>query len=294
MLASDPEHPGTLPVQQMRAGDHAFLCYDDHLQGWDVLSAFVWTGLARGEKVIVFPDPRLNAADVLRHLNDVPGVLLAQGYDSGRLELNSMRQLILPDRTFTAAQQWRRIVEETESAQARGFTGLRTYIDMGWVADLEADLNVMMARERQAEHLFTTGLYSEICAYERDRFPQQVLEAMCQAHPQNLLPALGHLRARQTDNTLWLVGEADLATREQFTHALAEAARSPVTRRGLTIDLCGVVFLGVECARELIRMMDRTTAHRPVRVRCTGSVALVLRRLGADPAVIDVAQVKGS
>ncbi|MGV9884057.1 MEDS domain-containing protein [Streptomyces sp. NPDC003006] len=290
MLASDLKHPGTLPVQQMSAGDHAFLCYDDHLQGWDVLSAFVWNGVARGEKVIVFPSPHLNASDVLRRLRDAPGVLLDQGYDSGRLEMSSMRQLILPDRTFTAAQQWRRIVEETESARAHGFTGLRTYIDMGWVADLEADLDVMMARERQAEHLFTSGLYSEICAYDRDRFPQEVLEAMCRAHPQNLLPALGRLRTRLAGRTLRLVGEADLATREQLTRALTDAVRSPDAQTGLTIDLDGVVFLGVECARELVRTMGLATPHRPVRVRCARRCAETLRHLGASPSAIDISR----
>ncbi|WP_189553965.1 MEDS domain-containing protein [Streptomyces lavendofoliae] len=290
MLAGDEHHPGTLPVQRMGPGHHAFLCYDDDAPGWDVLAAFVWSGLARGEKVIVLGPPRLTEAQVRSRLQEAPGPLPASGYERAQLELNSMRELILPDRRFTADRQWQRIVEESRAAREQGFTGLRTYIDMGWVADLGADLDLMMDRERRAGHLFTDGFYSEVCAYDRRRFPEPVLESMCRAHPENLLPRLGHLRCRHGDGTLCVIGEADAVTHGRFARALADLLRGPEPPAGfLTVDLSRTGFLGVESATELVLLLDRAPVHRPVRIRCRERHAGLLRRLGADPAALDVA-----
>ncbi|WP_143608696.1 MEDS domain-containing protein [Streptomyces sp. CB03234] len=291
MLASEEHHPGTLPVQHMGSGHHAFLCYDDDAPGWDVLAAFVWSGLARGEKVIVFGPPRLTEAQVRSRLQEAPGLLVASGYERAQLELSSMRELILPARRFTADRQWQRIVEESETARDEGYTGLRTYIDMGWVADLGADLDMMMDRERRAGHLFTDGFYSEICAYDRRRFPEPVLDAMCRAHPQNLLPRIGHLRCRHDNGTLQVIGEADVATYGQFAQALADLLRTPAPPPGLstrTVDLLRTGFLGAECATELVRLLDRAPADRPVRIRCSERHATLLCRIGADPAALDV------
>ncbi|GAA2500709.1 MEDS domain-containing protein [Streptomyces gobitricini] len=288
-LADEEHHPGTLPVQRMGPGHHAFLCYDDEAPGWDVLAAFVWSGLARGEKVIVFGPPRLTETQVRSRLQGAPGLPPASGYERAQLELSSMRELILPARRFTADRQWQRIVEESAAARAEGFTGLRTYIDMGWVADLGADLDAMMDRERRAGHLFTDGFYSEICAYDRRCFPGPVLESMWRAHPEHLLPRLGHLRCGLGDGTLRVIGEADLATREQLARALADLLRNPPPPGGpFTVDLLRTGFLGAESAAELVLLLDRAPAHRPVRIRCSERHARLLRRLGADPAALDV------
>lgn len=287
-LAGEEQHPGTLPVQHMGAGDHAFLCYDGEAPGWDVLAAFVWAGLARGEKVIVLGPPHLGESEVRARLQEAPGLPAAAGWERAQLELSSMRELILPQRRFTADRQWRRIVEETEAARVEGFSGLRTYIDMGWVADLGAGLDMMMDRERRAGHLFTDGFYSEICAYDRRRFPEPVLEAMCRAHPRNLLPRLGQLRCLHGNGTLRVIGEADLATAPRFAEALAGLFRDSGASGAVTVDLRRTGFLSAACADELVRRIARAAAGRPVRVRCSAGHALLLRRLGADPARLEV------
>ncbi|MFF9869412.1 MEDS domain-containing protein [Streptomyces sp. NPDC013953] len=287
-LAGEAQHPGTLPVQHMGAGDHAFLCYDGDAPGWDVLAAFVWAGLVRGEKVIVLGPPHLTEADVRARLQEAPGLAAASGYERTQLELSSMRQLILPQRRFTADRQWRRITEEAEAARAEGYSGLRTCIDMGWVADLGAGLDVMMDRERRAGHLFTDGFYSEICAYDRRRFPEPVLEAMCRAHPRNLLPRLGQLRCLYGNGTLRVIGEADLATAPRFAEALSALFRNSGASGPVTVDLRRTGFLSAECAAELLRRIARSAPERPVRVRCSAGHALLLRRLGVEPAGLEV------
>ncbi|QGV77438.1 MEDS domain-containing protein [Streptomyces ficellus] len=288
-LAGDEHPPGTLPVQHMGPGHHAFLAYDDEAPGWDVLAAFVRAGLARGEKVIVFGPPRLTEAQVRSRLDEAPGTPATPGYERTQLELSSMRELILPARRFTADRQWRRIAEESGAARDDGYTGLRTYIDMGWVADLGAGLDMMMDRERRAGHLFTDGFYSEVCAYDRRRFPEAVLEAMYRAHPENLLPGLGRLRCLHGRGALRVVGEADTATYGQFARALARLLADPAPGP-LTVDLLRTAFLGARAAAELAGLPGRAPAGRTVRIRCSRRHARLLRHLGADPAVLDVTE----
>lgn len=271
---------GTIPVQHLRAGDHAFVSYADDDAGRDVVSAFAWAGLVKREKVMVFAAPQLDE-DVVWGRLDAPGVLLESAREQGQLVLSSMRALIHPHGAFTPDRQWERITEETDKALAEGYSGLRTYIDMHWVGDLGADVEVMMHRESHAQHLFTDRPYTEICAYDGRWFNSRVLSAMHEAHPCRLLPRLGDLHVEQADGVVQLTGEADIATREQFIGAVREGLRRSGNSRTLTVDLSGLVFLGVACAVDLLRLV-REHPHGQVRVHCPPTPARLLRRAGAD------------
>ncbi|MFG2502092.1 MEDS domain-containing protein [Streptomyces sp. NPDC048441] len=280
MAAAGSASVGTIPVQNLRSGDHAFVSYADDDAGRDVVSAFAWAGLVKREKVIVFAAPHLDEEQVWNRL-DAPGVLLGAAREHGQLILSSMRALLHPQNGFTTDRQWQRITEETDRALAEGYTGLRTYIDMHWVGDLDADVDVMMHRESHAQHLFTGRPYTEICAYDSRWFDSGVLTAMHEAHPCRLLPHLGALHVELTDGMVQLAGEADLATREQFIGAVREGLRRSENSRPLTVDLSGIVFLGVACAVDLLRLV---LAHPqgPVLVHCPPNPARILRRAGAD------------
>lgn len=279
MATADSASVGTIPVQNLRAGDHAFVSYADDDAGRDVMSAFAWAGLVKKEKVMLFAAPHLEEDQVWNRL-DAPGALLGFAREHGQLVLSSMRALIHPQHGFTPQRQWERITQETDRALAEGYSGLRTYIDMHWVADLDADVEVMMHRESHAEHLFTARPYTEICAYDSRWFAPAVLEAMHQAHPCRLLPRLGALHVEQTQGLVQLVGEADLATREQFISAVREGLRHSESSRLLVVDLSGLVFLGVACAVDLLRLV-LTHARGPVRVHCSPTPARILRQAGA-------------
>lgn len=272
---------GTIPVQHLRAGDHAFVSYADDDAGRDVVSAFAWAGLVKREKVMVFAAPHMDDEQVWGRL-DAPGALLGSAREQGQLVLSSMRALIHPQDAFTPHRQWERITQETDRALAEGYSGLRTYIDMHWVGELDADVGVMMHRESHAQHLFTDRPYTEICAYDSRWFDPGVLTAMHEAHPCRLLPCLGALHAEQAEGMVQLVGEADLATREEFIGAVREGLRrSEESRQSLVVDLSGLVFLGVACAVDLLRLVLEHP-HGPVRVTCPPTQARILRRAGAD------------
>lgn len=266
-------------VRRMLPGDHAFVSYEEDEGHWEVLSLFAQRGLARQEKVIVFPAPQLAEATVRDRMEaHLPS--LAAAREGGQLTVSSMRDLISPDAAFTPERQWSRIQEETDRAVAEGYDGLRTYIDMHWVADLEADIEVMMYRESNAQHLFTGRPYSEICAYDRRQFSGDVLSAMRHSHPRELLSRAGQLAAAHAPGTVRLAGEADLATREQFTTALHRAlAERPVGAR-LLVDLTQLDFLSTGCATELLlRLYD--APHEQIDLHCGSAHAALLHRLGA-------------
>ncbi|WP_236592318.1 MEDS domain-containing protein [Streptomyces sp. NHF165] len=293
---ADPARPAadvrTLPVQRFRPGQHGFASYGSEHPQWDVVHAFVRQGLAYGEKVLVLLHPRVSVGELLSLL-DGHGPPVSDAWQRGQVVLSSMRALIAPHRRFTAARQWARLREESARARAEGWTALRAYIDMAWVEDLGADVESVMRRERSSQHLFDSGTYSEICAYDDRAFTDELLAEMHRAHPVNLLGSVGSLHAvRETGADgpqLRLTGEADIATRAELTRALRTALAgtapghgepgSPASGRELRLDLRALHFLGAACAADVLRAC--AAAPGDATVRCTGVQERILRHLGA-------------
>jgi hypothetical protein len=296
----------TIPVQRMRPGDHAFSAYDGGQGRWEVLAAFVRQGLLTGEKVLVLLDPQPPAEELLWRLHArTPAVQRA--WETGQLKFTSMRALLHPERDFTIEGQWRGIAEETQLALRQGYRALRTYADMGWIAELGADLEAVLRREHSSAHLFAGRPYSEVCAYDRQFFSADILGRLARAHPRNLLGDLGSLHAVHGIGTgarrsVRLVGEADVTTSVEFMGALrtaltpserAEAARKRRTgtvlevikdtelarAEDVTVDLTSLHFISVGCAAGLLRLCAQSSN---VAIRCTPFQARLLLRLGAD------------
>ncbi|GAA2446110.1 MEDS domain-containing protein [Streptomyces macrosporus] len=268
----------TIAVERLRPGDHAFVGYAGEPL-WQGLAAFTHDGLVRGEKVLLFPDPALPREEVdHRLLSCVPPAETALA--RGRLRYGSIRSLIRPDREFTPERQTRRLREETERAVREGYAGLRAYIDMAWVRDLGADIETVMHRESHAGHLFADGRYTEVCAYDRRRFDDAVLTAMRKAHPVDLLERPGDLAAVCGADEVRLVGDADLATREEFRAALRTVPVGDGDAPPVRVDLSELCFLDIGCAALLLR--HAATGTRRVEVRCGAAQADLLRRLGSS------------
>ncbi|MFG2893423.1 MEDS domain-containing protein [Streptomyces sp. NPDC048248] len=248
---------------------------------WEVVTAFVRLGLARGEKVLLLPCPGVPEAEVLARI-DFPSRSTVPARERGQLVLTSMREVIQPDTEFTAARQLSRLSEETDKATAEGCTGLRAFIDMGWVAALGADVSAMTHRETHADHLFTGRPYTEICAYDRRRFDRATVCAMERAHPRALLERIGSMRSeRGPDDAVHFIGEADTANQGAFTRSLEIALARTTRSRRLTIDLTRLHFLSVGCATGLLALVRDAAGHDLVEVRCDQVQSGMLRRLGA-------------
>lgn len=267
----------TIAVERMRLGDHAFAHYADDDVRWEVPAVFTQRGLSRGEKVIVMMDPGCSADDAYDRLTAFGGGADA-ARASGQLVFSSMRELISPEKSFTARRQLDRLRQEMELARQEGFAGLRTVIDMTWVQDLGMDVEGVMDREKHADSLFESRRYAEICTYDRRRFDPAVVEEMRVSHPVALLERPGDLQAHHAPGELYLIGDADMATSDIFTAAVTVAFEAPPGRQ-LLVDLTRLCFLSVGCAGDLLRIIGQAGTCDKVVVKCRPHQAKILRRL---------------
>ena len=269
----------TLAVDRMRLGDHAFAHYADDDVRWEVPAAFIYRGLARGEKVIVMMDPACSADDAIERLT-AHGGSADEARAGGQLVFSSMRELISPDKSFTALRQMSRLREETERSCQEGFAGLRAVIDMAWIHDLGTDVEDVMRREKHANSLFGSRRYAEICAYDRRCFDSGVVEEMRLSHPVALLERPGDLQAHHAPGELWLIGDADVVTGDILRAAVSLAIAAPPGRQAL-VDLTRLCFLSAGCAGDLLRLIGQASACDKVVVRCRPPQTRILRGLRA-------------
>jgi hypothetical protein len=267
----------TLAVERMRLGDHAFAHYADDDVRWEVPAAFTFRGLAHGEKVIVMMDPECSADDAYARLAAYGG-RADEARASGQLTFGSMRELIRPDKSFSARRQMSRLREETERACQQGYAGLRTVIDMSWVKDLGVDVEDVMHREKHADSLFGSRRYAEICSYDRRRFDPDVVEEIRASHPVALLERPGDLQAHHAPGELHLIGDADVLTVDIFRAAVSLAFGGPQGGRVL-VDLTRLCFLSAGCAGDLLLLIGQASACDRVVVRCRPPQTQILRRL---------------
>lgn len=292
-MTEHEDRRGTLPVQHLRSGDHAFCGYAGQ-PGWDVLTAYAWRGLERDEKVIICSAPDVTADEVRARMEE-HGPALDHVHDSGRLVLSSLPALFHPDRRFNSERQWQRIREETDSALAAGRSGLRTFIDMGWAADLGTDVEELTAHEAQTHQAFAGRPYSQVCAYDRTVFAPEVFKAAHDAHPYDLLDELGALRAQHGAGSVRLIGDADMATQVEWLAALREAVKDARVDGHLVVDLSRLHFLSVGCASDLLNVCVDAYRDGLVEVRCDRDKAALLVGLGSHylkhVALIDASEV---
>jgi MEDS: MEthanogen/methylotroph, DcmR Sensory domain len=267
----------TLAVDQLRLGDHAFVEYGDDHHRWEIAVAFAGLGYAARDKVVIVPDPAVSPADACERI--AAGAMLGQAVASGQLICMSMREMIGPEQRFSAPDQLLRLCEAASAARREGFGGLRLFIDMRWVHDLDFDVESMMGWEKSAHELFARGDIAAVCSYDRRAFTPEVVQAMRADHPAALLDRPGELGAYRSAQGCHLIGDADIVTRTTFRAVIAAALDAAAGGRAL-LDLSRLCFLSVGCASDLLRLAG-TAGCDQVMVRSSAAHARLLRRLGA-------------
>jgi anti-anti-sigma regulatory factor len=267
----------TLAVDQLRLGDHAFVEYGDDDLRWEVAVAFAGRGYACGDKVVIVPDPAMPSADA-RERVAADGVL-GQALAGGQVICTSMREMISPDLRFSAPRQLLRLGEAARAARREGYAGLRLFIDMRWVYDLDFDIGSMIGWENGAHELFARGDVAAVCGYDRRAFAPEVVRAMRADHPAALLERPGELGAYPSAQGCHLIGDADVATRPSFSAVIATALDAAAGGRVL-LDLSRLCFLSAGCASDLLRLAGQARCDQVV-VRSSPAHARLLRQLGA-------------
>lgn len=273
-----------IPVEHLRPGDHSCMDVVDVEDRWDVLTAFAQLGLARGEKVMLILDPDdLNDDDVVARLDGGAGHAGA-AREHGQLIVARNTPLYFPDGHFDADQQRAAYAAATEQAVNDGYRALRVTISMAWSPRAGWSDERLMAWEGSVAELFASSPFVALCWYERERFSERMLVGARRIHPVQVMGRLGSLAVTRHPGRTRIAGSAELATRAEFGRILGEAlARRP--EHGplhLELDLTDMCYTDAHCAWMLIDLGASLRPGDRLVIRCTRTLEMVLRGLGAD------------
>ncbi|MCL2553077.1 MAG: MEDS domain-containing protein [Actinomycetia bacterium] len=269
--------PRAVAVERLAPGDHACLPSEGPEGRWALRAAFAAAGLARGERVLLFPGAGAEPAHTLERLA-AHGVPAGQAAADGRLAVIRDFPGYDPVRGFEPEVRTGYLVRAAEVARARGFTGLRAAGDMAWATGPGVDGEALTAYERNLTPLFAELGFTGLCEYDRRAFPPELLDPLLRTHPLSVVPVPGALHAVRDGDVLRLAGDADLATRTAFELAVREPGLA-------LIDLTGLAFLDAHCARELVRLGASPSGASPgPSVHCTGAQARLLKMCGMRTA----------
>lgn len=283
-MPSRPRRATLAGVDRLRPGDHAFAAFAHDRERWDALGAFTRHGLARGEKVML-------SVDTDRPLDEVAADLAGTA-DRAREAVGRGQLVVFNARpsgpgSFDVAELAGQARQHLDAAAAKGFSGIRVGCELsparvpaGGVSTL-ADWDRSVHREILAAD--TDARFTALCHLDERRFGDgAALEEVRSLHPVIVLPAPGAVRVTRTGTGIRLTGDADLASREEFTSALRalEDMRMP-SRRPLVLDLARLSFLDAHSAGAMLRLAAGLSPPRRLEIRCREHHRRMLNVLGA-------------
>lgn len=141
---------------------------------------------------------------------------------------------------------------EIDQALAAGHRRLRVAADMTWAAD-GTDPEVLVAYEAGATQLHKEGTAAGMCLYDRRRFSEAHLDALCAAHPftsdtvERLSPA-AFTAFQDPDGTLCVLGEIDYFGASHLVTLINDRAD---LGEDVVIDVSGVRFVDASVVHAL-------------------------------------------
>ncbi|HET8658873.1 MAG TPA: MEDS domain-containing protein [Micromonosporaceae bacterium] len=244
-----------------------------------VVGAFVWHGLARGEKVLYLAD---GAA--------VPAVLarLRRGGVADPDRFVSQGQLTLAAALTTERVLWP-LSAQIDRALAEGYPALRVTSEHGlaggWVGGVAGPLPEY---EAQVDRVCGGGRATAICQYDRRLLDDGTLSAVLEAHRGQAV------RDPEYDDGVFsatptccpvgvrLAGQLDLTGRAGAARALGTAVRRAGPLGEVHVDLSGLVFADVAGLRLFADTAEQLRDQTLVLVAPQPLVAEMLTRLGWD------------
>jgi anti-anti-sigma regulatory factor len=276
-------------VEALVPGDHACLTFSDAEERLDVVAAFVRDGLGQGQKVLCFteslPVPALTAELTER------GAIGCRGARDGQLTVRGCDEYWLPDGTFTAAQVISTLAAQVKLARREGYAGLRISADMCWATRPVSGVEQLLVFEVEVNELFTDGVLTAICQYDRNSFDPVTLASIATAHPHALAGAVYHedpvlrISRQHAPPGVRLAGELDFTRIPQLRQALAEAVRLD---GDVHLNLRHLEFIDAAAATVVVQAGLGLTDERKMTVVCRDLVQKVLAFVGAT----DVPQLR--
>ncbi|HEU0090364.1 MAG TPA: MEDS domain-containing protein [Pseudonocardiaceae bacterium] len=286
--------PTTTLIDTVSHGQHACGIVGSASERLRMLSGFVRSGLAAGDRVWCFPNGcRPEMLDWLR------GDVLDEG-GPGDDALASGQLSVLPtyESTLSALDSdpdgvlddLRRAVD---GAVGDGWNGFRMIGDLGWATRGRDGAQHLIDFESRVGPVLAELPAATLCQYDRYRFDVDTMATLADAHVAVVgtltLPAGEELTLCPLPGRsgLRLTGEVDLITRELLTAALDEAVNGPGDVHLEMAELTFIDGAGVQILLQAARRLGpgrQMVVHHPPR-----SLTVALALLWDAPSLVTVA-----
>jgi anti-anti-sigma factor len=266
------------PVDRLSPGDHACLTFTDPEERFDLLAAFVAAGAERGDKVICY-----TAAVGVEQLR---GELTERGVadDGHPVQVERIERLWDDDAGPDSATMVERLRQQLASARTEGRSGLRFTADMCWAARPQANAEQLLAFENEVGKLFTDGVVTAICEYDRESFDPVTLAYAARVHPRAVAATVYHedpvlrICRQHVPPGVRVAGELDYRKAEALNDALAEAVRLD---RDIHLNLNHLRFIDAGAAAVILRTAAGLPDGRRMVVLCAEPIERTLTVAGA-------------
>ncbi|MER7490295.1 MEDS domain-containing protein [Streptomyces sp. NPDC126497] len=258
------------PVRDVDHGDHLCLAFTDDDERRRVVTAYVSTGLERGERIMYFAD-RSAPADVVGWLS-ASGTDPGPALEKGQLVVTTADESYLAAGSFDADGMVTALRHEVRDSLAAGYTGFRVSGEMSWALRAVPGADRLGTYETEVNTVFAGQRASAICQYDARLFTAEQLDAFDLCHPGaveaqplhddgalRLIPSFSEGR-----RTLRVVGSVDHRT----TQALAAALRTALAWPGdIRVDMTDLEFIDLAGVRVLVRCAEGLEPGRRLHVR---------------------------
>src|SRR5690348_685021 len=269
-------------ITDLAVNDHACLTYGEPEELFDLTAAFVRDGLSGGLKVLWLSDgpPGQATAELARR-----GVDVASAVAAGQLAAAECEGRLLSGQAFAADHAMGWLGGQMAACRPEGFPGLRVAVDMSWALRPLAGIEQLPDFEAGIANALAGTTVSVLCQYDRERFDPVTLASVTACHTRSVAAATYHADAllricrQYAPPGIRLAGEIDYQAEEPLAQALAEAIRLDCD---ITINMAGLTFIDVSCARMITDALRGLGAARKAALQCHPTITDRFTLLGAD------------
>jgi anti-anti-sigma regulatory factor len=268
-------------ITELTVNDHACLTFGEPAELLDLTAAFVRDGLLAGLKVVWVTD--LTLARVVSELTD-RGIAVEPALSDGQLASVGWEGGLLGEQGFAVDRAVGWLTSQVKACRDDGRPGLLVAMDMGWALRPVPGVEQLAEFERGIAAVLPGTTASVLCQYDRERFDPVTLASVAGWHTHSVAAATYHVDAllricrQYAPPGIRIAGELDFQAEEPLALAVAETIR---LHNDLTIDMTGLRFIDVCCARVIATAARTLAAPRKTVLRCSPGVARVFRLLGA-------------
>ncbi|MCE6997145.1 MEDS domain-containing protein [Saccharothrix sp. S26] len=220
--------------------DHVCWSYDDRADIGLHVAEFLLDGLERGQRVRYVGYG--NAEALTEAVLAVDGIGAA--LTDGAAEVTSLDAVGPGGAVIDARGQVRSYAAATDQALAAGYRGFRVATEATSLVRGPEQLTAFLHYEHLVDQYMAGHPFTALCAYDRTRLSEQVLEQLASVHPSTNLPGAGfrlHASARP-GHSAQLSGEIDMFNRDVLVQVL-DRVRPPAHGGRLVLDAADLTFI---------------------------------------------------